>query len=183
MDSEILIDLDKGTALFDYSLNRFQDEQIDSNNSFFDFGNNIEYETKAITKKAETKKLLSRIKFLFKYMVVDCLYRHFSALRPRIQYLSQELTILYHKRYFGIKEYTLEGQYSSKELTYHLPMNLWFEYELEGDYREKIKSIELKRRFVKTIHELGIFDQQDGWNLLFEFHGIPMHGKCIIRYL
>ncbi len=185
MDSEMFIDLNKGTIKFDYSLNKCQDDLLDSNNSFFDFNNNIDYdvETSFITK-------IKKVLYLYKLLIITLLYRYSVIFNRKIKwngqdiaYAHQEANIHYIIDRFGISEYTFEGRHNSKEIIYHLSSNLWFEYELEGDYKEKVISLELKRRFVRNIHKVGISDQQDGWNLVLKFRGIPMHGKCIIRYL
>lgn len=185
MDSEMFIDLEKGTIKFDYSLNKYQQDLLSSNQSFFDFNNNIDYdvETSLITK---IKTFLS----IYKLLIIHLLYRYSVTFNRKIKwggqdiaYVHQEAQINHIITHFGTSEYTFEGRHTSKEIIYHLSSNLWFEYELEGDYRDKVKSIELKRRFVRNIHKFGISDQQDGWNLILNFRGIPMHGKCIIRYL
>lgn len=185
MDSEMFIDLAKGTIKFDYTLNKYQDDLLSSNQSFFDFNNNIDYETDD-SLKSFIKERLS----LYKVLIIHLLYiisvkynRKISWNGQDIAYANQEAEIYYMRTQYGTSEYTFEGRHNSKELIYHLSSNLWFEYELEGDYRNKIISIELKRRFVRNIHKVGISNQQDGWNLRLMFSGIPMHGKCIIRYL
>lgn len=150
---------------------------VDSNNSSFDFGNNIEYD-----KETTPKKTLHGLRVYYELIIVGFLYRKVPALRHVLQYLNRDLNISYTKIHLGIMEYIFECQHNSNTLLYHLPQNLWFEYELEGDYRDKVKTIELRRRFVKIIYDFGVYDQQDGWNLIFKFKGIPMHGKCIIRY-
>lgn len=185
MDSEMFIDLTKGTIKFDYSLNKYQDDLLSSNQSFFDFNNNVDYDIET--------SFIKRIKtflFIYKLLIITLLYRYSVIFNRKITcegkdiaYAHQEANIHYIIDRFGTSEYTFDGRHNSKEITYHLTSNLWFEYELEGDYRDKIKSIELKRRFVRNIHKVGISDQQDGWNLSFRFKGIPMYGKCIIRYL
>lgn len=180
LDSEMSIDLENGKILFDYSLNKFQDDILDSNHSFFDFGNDVEYPT---TKTQILKRIFKELYLDYKNLFLYYVYDHLPSIRHKIQYYRQDFLIYYEKYMYGTMEYTFEGQHNSKEIIYHIPHNLWFEYELEGDYKEKIKTIELKRRFVKLINDNGIYDQQEGWNLLFTFSGIPMYGKCTIRYI
>ncbi len=185
MDSEMFIDLEKGTVLFDYTLNKFQDDLLSSNQSFFNFNNNVDYDTDTSLKSFLRMKISdNKARLIHLLYIISVKYKFKLKWDGRdIAYANQEATINYIKRHYGISEYTFEGQHNSNILTYHLTSNLWFEYELEGDYRDKIKNIELKRRFVRNIHENGISDQQDGWDLIFNFGGIPMHGKYIIRYL
>ena len=185
MDAEMLIDLEKGTVLFDYTLNKFQDDLLSSNQSFFDFNNNVDYDTDTSLKSFLRMKISdNKARLIHLLYIISVKYNLKLKWEGRdIAYANQEVTINFLRTHYGTSEYTFEGQHNSNILTYHLTSNLWFEYELEGDYRDKIKNIELKRRFVRNVHEVGISDQQDGWDLIFKFHGIPMHGKCIIRYL
>lgn len=180
LDAEITLDLTKCVIQMDYSLNKIQCDKSDSNNSFFDSPNNVEYDY--------NPSILTRIHDSFKrlYLVIK---EHFWTIsitkkQPTKEeaYAYQKFLEYYQKYFYGVSEYVFEGQHNSKEIIYHLANNIWLQYDLEGDYKNKIKTIQLKRRMIKNTGKFGVYLAQDGWNLIFTFKGIPMHGKCTIRY-
>jgi len=178
-DAEIILDLEKGQAIFDYSLNKFQ--EYDSNSS-------------CLLHEEGTKKAIffrnMRILFFPVWLSVLTIliiplswYGIFSNKHPKYQYRYQKMLKNYHEMRGGIVEESIIGKQESKQIKFVLPCNIWFEYKLDGDFNLKIKKISLLRRFVKTEH-LGITSHiQSGWNLIFEFKESPDYGNVVVRYL
>lgn len=190
LDAEMEIDLEKGIVIMDYTLNKFQADPEDSSNSFFNFDKIQVHEVPLLV---EIAKIIRETVFRIAARVMS-----HERYRNKLQMQWQQFLKERHENQTGINEYTVEGQFDSKKLIYHLDTNLWFEYELEGDYKNKIQRILLKRRFVKNTINGRMYDlegnyikdcsgekmiTQDGWNLIFEFKGIPIYGSCVIRYV
>jgi len=79
---------------------------------------------------------------------------------------------------------TKSGPVVGNELVFRVPTNMFVDYELTGDYKEKISSISIKRRYQRNFR-FGRFERiiQDGWDLVFEFVSSPEHGSCIVTSL
>lgn len=83
----------------------------------------------------------------------------------------------------GIKEYEIKGRIYTNILTYRIDRNLWFEYELEGDYKDKIRSISLKRNVITEIWMGMERKRQYGWIITFTFSKNPEEGRLILRHV
>lgn len=168
-DAEIVINLDKGIVSFDYSLNKFG-RSTASNNT--------------CTLQKETSKIKSLVNPLFFYPALfSCLATHPAIIKliPQYQSTLQKISLWGCKHLSGLQEQQIIGKQLLNNICFYITKNLWFEYELDGDYKDKIKKIELRRRFVKKVYWYGSYFQQLGWNVIFTFQEPPQHGYAILR--
>lgn len=176
LDAEVSINLVEGKIIMDYSLNQF-----------FNPCDNYSYSTKKklpIIKKIEI--LLKDIWSVY-YSLIYCFvfYAHIfvlTILRKDSQYWYQKHQKNLNLIVTGMKIIEKSGA-SSESITYQLDKNLWFEYELFGEYREKIKSISLKRHIITVVWQGISRKKQEGWIVEFKFISAPQDGKLILRYV
>ncbi len=168
--SDAEIDLVKGTVNFDYSLNRFE-WSGNSNSS-------------CILQKEKRK--ISIIESLLAVPYVYIAIFASMAMIPIVQkfisqYTSQKIALWGMKYLHGLQEQQIIGKQETKNVSFFISKNLWFEYELDGDYSNKIHKIELRRRFIKRIYWFGSCFKQQGWNVIFTFIEPPQYGNVVLR--
>lgn len=107
-----------------------------------------------------------------------------QMLSPESQYKHQKFLKWYYIQSSGIRVQRIAGKNDRKTVLFHIDANVWLEYNLCGDYRDKIKSISLKRNF-QLFKRFGVFNElrQNGWNVIFEFTEPPQHGSCKIFHV
>lgn len=176
LDADILIDLIEGKVTMDYSFNQF-----------FNPYNNHSYSTEdklSIIKKIEIFfKLIWSMYYSLIYFIVMCSHVSIlTILRKDSQYWFQkhqkEIILISE----GMKIIEKTGT-SPDTITYQLEKNLWFEYELFGEYKEKIKSISLKRNIITVVWQGITRKRQNGWIVKFKFTSALQDGKLILRYV
>ena len=183
LDAEVTLDFIKKNIIMDYSLNKFGSP----------------YESNSSTVLNNTFKKISFIEkckevFMFgctgiALLPIACFSpihtfctEHQLITNPKIHYGYQQLLKHICIRGRGMVEQCKSGELFEPIITFSIHNNVWFEYELGGEYSNKIKSVALKRRFLK-IYRFGKYpyQQQSGWNVIFEFTEIPKSGSCILR--
>jgi hypothetical protein len=114
--------------------------------------------------------------------VMTSLVEHKIITNGNIHYKYQQLLKYGMANTHGLFEQKKFGQLFEPTFSFGIKNNIWFEYELDGEYQDKIKTISLKRNFITKIM-FGKYPkvQQSGWNVIFEFDGIPQSGSCILR--
>jgi hypothetical protein len=186
LDAEITINLLEGSIDMDYSLNKFGDP-LDSNHSVA-----INSTFRKLPKKERLMwacsaggfRISGTLVIMFLMPLFTFLVGQKIITNPKYHYKYQKLLKEYEEIAFGVFEQFHSGQLPSNYLIFLVGKNIWLEYELTGEYKEKIKTISLKRNFVRMI-KFGKFpeEKQDGWNLIFEFTEIPTSGSCLVRYV
>lgn len=183
LDAEITLDFLKKDITMDYTLNEFGNLH-DSNTStiMHDTFRELSFKMRLAEAVVAVSTLLCGFPlFLFSPFHTFCV-EHKIITNPAYHYKYQQMLkyIMIHTRW--VAEQSKYGELFEPTLTFGLQNNLWFEYKLDGEYQAKIKTISLKRRFVK-FYKYGKYsrEQQVGWNVIFEFTGIPKSGSCILQ--
>jgi hypothetical protein len=185
-DAEIVLDFVNKHVTMDYSLNKLGSPHQSNTSAVF---NNT------IIKLSIYQRLKEWIKFLlivlFSYVpvtlimpIMTTLLEHNILTNTTIHYWFQKWLKYSCVSTRGLIEQSKDGKLYEPILTFHIPHNVWFEYNLDGDYQDKIKSVALKRCFY-THYVFGKYPQQQqkGWNIIFEFTDIPQNGSCILKYI
>jgi len=99
-------------------------------------------------------------------------------------YDHQRLMKYYNSFTDGTCEKSRSGPLDSKRLAFTVPSNMFLDYWLTGEYKEKVTSIALTRRYLK-FKKFGVFERvrQSGWLLTFEFSSPPQEGSCRVEFL
>lgn len=185
LDAEIKIDFSGKQILMDYSTVKGM-ARYDSNHSVF--------------KKDDWKTQPFHIRILYILWIellratgpVFALYQlYFLSLVNHgwitdadAHYDHQCLLKYYNSFTDGTCEKSRSGPLESKRLAFLVPSNMFIDYQLTGDYKEKISSIALTRRYLK-FKQFGRFERirQAGWLMTFEFSSPPQDGSCTVEFL
>ena len=166
-DAEIILDLEKGKAFFDYSKNRFGRK---FNSNYCVLSKTGEYD----------KNIFDEIKSLL-YFYLMLFGSPLMVFFPEHQYKWQKLLKKMCLDIRGMQIQTSIGELKDNKLIFNIDNNIWFDYELEGEYKEHIKNICLLRHFIIKIKNGITFHKQSGWDVIFEFKEIPKNGNCVLR--
>jgi hypothetical protein len=187
LDAEIKIDFTKNTIFMDYSSVKGM-ARIESNSAIV-----LEDEFKKLSKWERFKYalwllaiVLPRSFFVFPvYSVAFVSLVNRGVIKSaEWQYNYQVFLQYIYTSLHGTIERVIEGEQFSKKLIVGMPNNLYFEYDLTGEYKEKIQSISVVRRYV-TYKRFGVFKKtvQCGWDLVFEFIEPPKSGSCRVEFI
>lgn len=183
-DAEIVVDFFKKSVTMDYTLNK-RGSPHNSNSSVV---LSDKLRSMAFTRQIYEGTRSGFIFFgvtipvLLVMPVMTSLTEHKIITSGKIHYLYQQILKYGIVNTRGLVEQSKEGALFQPNVSFKINNNMWFEYELDGEYQDKIKTISLKRNFIKIL-VFGKYPkvQQSGWNVIFEFNGIPQSGSCIVR--
>lgn len=185
LDAEITLDFINHNVVMDYSLNKFGRHSNSNTSTIFnDVFKELSYEKRLYETLIYLIKGIFLLLTTFVTVTISDLIYYQIATSSKIHSIYQKFMVYKYVNLYGIFEQSKFGKLNEPGLIFHIPSNLWFEYNLDGDYKNKIKSISLKRCF--CIHyKFGKYkrQKQDGWNVIFEFTDIPQDGSCILRYI
>jgi hypothetical protein len=185
-DAEITLDFINKNVIMDYSLNKY--------------GSMLESSTSAVIKDSlKTTSFLWYLKdfIIFIFQVIVCLIptmvigllmtillEYKIITNSKVHYLYQRLLKYTFSGVMGITKQSHSGELLEPKLVFHIPRNLWFEYNLSYDYKDYIKSVSLKRCF-RIYYMFGKYprQQQFGWDVILEFTNIPKNGSCELKYI
>ena len=185
LDAEIKIDFSSNTVLMDYSTVK-GNARYDSNRAVV---LSSEWKDAPILTRLKYATWITALMFIKMFGVIGLYTIYFTYLANHgiiksadAQYDHQRLLQYFYSYLYGTKEETVSGECKEDKIVFHFWNNLYLDYELYGDYREKITSISLVRRYVH-IKRFGVFAEtrQNGWNLIFGFSEPPKNGYCIVR--
>lgn len=167
-DAEIILDLEKGKAFFDYSLNKFSWVHA-SNDSC------------KLSQCGKKDIKISDILFSIYSPVVAAVLEPIIVHYPKYQYWWQKFLKKMFLNLKGMQIQTSVGKLKDTKTIFYINNNIWFEYEMDGEYKENIKKISLLRHFIiKQKH--GVTTHiQNGWDVVFEFKEEPQSGYCVLR--
>jgi hypothetical protein len=183
LDAEITLDFLKKNLVMDYTLNQFGNPH-DSNTSTIlnDTFRILPWSVRLAEALVSTCTMFIAIPVLAVSPIHTFCTEYGLITNPMIHYKYQQLLkyTMIHTRWMA--EQSKDGELFEPRLLFNLQNNIWFEYELDGEYQDKIKTISLKRRFMK-FYRFGKYprEQQVGWSVIFEFTEIPKSGSCILR--
>jgi hypothetical protein len=185
LDAEITMDLKTGEITMDYSLNKIA-SPYNSNTSAIlkDEYRDLQRKNRFVeTVKKVPLTILYGCYMIFTVPIVTFVLSKGLVKNHQYQIEHQHFMKWIFMNTLHSYQEIREGPLESSKLTVGIPNNLWMEYHLDGEYKDKIKSIELKRHFI-TRKKFGVYTQivQRGWDLIFTFDGIPASGKCIIEH-
>jgi hypothetical protein len=187
LDANIKVDFDKNEVAMDYSLNKYG--SIWSSN-----------QCQLPLKGWRDATVLSRLKYIFvndfllslAYMIAGVVYYFPSTLlnsygivkNQKYQYYHQSSLKWFYTHIGGMYTQKHEGELTTDHIEFQISLNCWVGYNLNGDYKNMVKSIELRRRMV-DYKRYGAFPTkvQRGWEVAFTFNGIPKIGSCEIEYV
>jgi len=172
IDAEIILDLERGKAIFDYSLNKYA-SPLDSNHSCY-------LSKERINESWIWIKIKSILSFIYIFCISDFV-AGFVNYFPKYQYTHQKLLKLTNLNVCGMIEEAEYGEQKTNKIKFHINNNIWFDYTLEGDYKDQIKKVSLLRHFVRKSFGRFIKHRQDGWDVIFEFKEPPKHGNVVLR--
>lgn len=183
LDAEITLDFLKKNLTMDYSLNKFGSPyESNTTTTINDSFRVLPLKMRLAESIVAGSTLLCGMPFMMLSPFHTFFTEHKIITNPMIHYKYQQILkyVLIHTRW--MVEQSKSGELFEPVLTFRLQNNVWFEYELDGEYQDKIKTISLKRRFIKK-YLFGKYprEQQVGWNVIFEFTEIPKSGSCILR--
>lgn len=184
INAEIILDFIAGTVTMDYSLNKFGSPYLNITTR-----NNSEWrEAKTLTKLRygiqEFFCFIALVLFMPIMTTMTILVENKIIKSPKLQYHCQNILRWCIEHSIGTMQQSREGILKDVILKFRIPINIWFSYKLSGEYQDKIKSISLLRNYI-TFVRFGKFreEQQDGWNIVFEFTDPPQHGSATITYV
>jgi hypothetical protein len=183
LDAEITLDFLKKNITMDYTLNEFGNPHNSNTSTIIhDAFQELPFRMKLAESLVSGATLLCGSPLLLLSPFHTFCVEHKIITNPVYHYKYQQVLkyIMIHTRWMA--EQSKSGELLEPILTFNLQNNIWFEYELDGEYQDKIKTISLKRRFIKK-YLFGKYprEQQVGWSVIFEFTEIPKSGSCILR--
>lgn len=185
LDAEIGLNLITGIVNIDYSLNE--------RSNIFESNIAIRSDNNELKKASFFEKISFTIKdwffsiiwipFLI-YTIIFTIEERFGIVGATAQYEYQKSLKWFYSNLYGISEQSKIGELYNNNITFNIPHNIWFEYSLSEEYSDYIKSISLKRNYIKFLRS-GKYSclKQNGWNVIFEFTQSPKKGECKIRYV
>jgi hypothetical protein len=185
LDAEIVLDFIKKNVTMDYSLNKFGSSHASNTsvtlNSTFRKLSFHQRLVQVLTSYGILILLCIPIMFVMPFM--SFCTEHKLITNPKIHYRYQKILKYSMLSTRGMSEQERSGELPEPKLIFTISNNVWFEYDLSGEYHDKIKSVSLKRRLL-THYTFGTYpkQQQNGWNVIFEFTDIPKSGSCILRH-
>lgn len=183
-DAEIVVDFFKKSVTMDYSLNKFGSPHNSNSSAVLSNAfRSMPFTTKLYEAgKSTVVFAIVTIPIIVIMPVMTSLTEHKIITSGKIHYLYQQILKYGMVNTRGLVEQIKEGALFQPNVSFKINNNMWFEYELDGEYQDKIQTISLKRNFIKIL-VFGKYPkiQQSGWNVIFEFDGIPQAGSCIVR--
>jgi hypothetical protein len=183
LDAEITIDFAEGNIHMDYSRNHLGSPYNSNTSAVLD----SEWDTMPQIEKLKVTLWISFMVFslpclLFVYQPLSTYLANHRTISAKAHYEHQAFLKYFYQYMGGIYKHIEEGDLKTTTCKFHLPHNLWMEYELHGEYQDKIKTISLRRRFLRK-KRFGKYweTRQNGWDLIFEFTDIPRSGSVIVR--
>ncbi len=183
-DAEIVVDFFKKNVTMDYTLNRYGNPHNSNGSAVLsDKLRSIPFTIQIYEgTRAALIYFCVWIPAGLMMPVMTSLVENKIITNGNIHYKYQQLLKYGMANTHGLIEQKKSGQLFESTFSFKIKNNIWFEYELYGEYQDKIKTISLRRNFINKLM-FGKYPkvQQSGWNVIFEFDGIPQSGSCIMR--
>jgi len=185
LDAEITVDFTKGEFTSDFSLNKSCNKYNSNTGSVLHKEIKVSYARTVLLVCWHIFIMPFLLAFISLFHLIITKYSETPLLRKHHDFVFKEQKLLKWcmLQKYGSSEYIQFGKQDTNKITYTIPANLWFQYELDGEYRQKIKTLQLLRNFVKKVNGFKTEFRQAGWNVILTFTEPPQNGYMILRYL